>query len=62
MATKQGAGMSSEDVPNVRDPEWVEQLYRLPVDASVGKELFPVMATLLAHVLFVDAAIQGRKT
>ena len=51
-----------EDLPVVRDPELLEQLYRVPVDATIGKELFPVMAALLAHVLFVDGKIQGRQT
>ncbi len=47
-----------EDLPIVHDPGLVEQLYRVPVDASIGKELFPVMAALLAHVLFVDGKIR----
>jgi type III secretion system FlhB-like substrate exporter len=38
----------------VRDPQLVEQLYRLPVDASVGRDLFTVMAALLAHVMRLD--------
>ena len=48
------AAQAREDLPVVRDPTLVEQLYRVPIDASVGKELFPVMAVLLAHVLYVD--------
>ena len=41
-------------VPVVRDPALVNQLYRVPMNTAVGRELFPVMATLLAHVLNVD--------
>ncbi len=42
------------DVHVFRDPALVEQLYRVPIDAAVGRELFAVMAGLLAHVLMVD--------
>lgn len=60
-----GAGESAEAVldqarrmpdgpPVVRDAALVDQLYRIPVDGDVGRELFPVMATLLAHVLQLD--------
>lgn len=38
----------------VRDAGLVEQLYRIPIDAPIGRELFPVMATLLAHVVQLD--------
>jgi flagellar biosynthesis protein len=40
--------------PVVRDAALVDQLYRIPVDGDVGRELFPVMATLLAHVIRLD--------
>lgn len=43
-----------DDVPVVHDPELVKQLYRIPMDRPIGRELFPVMAVLLAHVLRVD--------
>jgi len=42
------------DVPIVRDPDLVKQLYRVPLDAPIGRELFAVMATLLAHVIQFD--------
>lgn len=45
---------SREDVQIVRDPELVSQLYRVPMDTPIGRELFPVMAVLLAHVLRID--------
>ncbi len=38
----------------VRDAGLVDQLYRIPIDAPIGRELFPVMATLLAHLVTVD--------
>lgn len=47
--------------PVVRDPALVDQLYRVPVDAAVGKELFPVMAALLAHVLLLDRKAASRQ-
>lgn len=43
-----------EPPPVVRDAALVDQLYRIPVDGAVGRELFPVMATLLAHVVQLD--------
>ena len=42
------------EVAVVSDPELVEQLYRLPVDAPVGRDLFTAMAALLAHVMRLD--------
>jgi type III secretion system FlhB-like substrate exporter len=49
------AARSGADAPAVvRDAALVEQLYRIPIDGNVGRELFPVMATLLAHVLELD--------
>jgi type III secretion system FlhB-like substrate exporter len=43
-----------DDLPIVRDPGLVNQLYRVPLDQPIGRELFPVMAVLLAHVLRLD--------
>ena len=42
------------DVPVVKDPQLVRELYRVPLDTPIGRELFPVMAALLAHVLRID--------
>jgi type III secretion system FlhB-like substrate exporter len=43
-----------DDLPVVHAPALTEQLYRTPLDAPVAKELFPVMAALLAYVLHTD--------
>ena len=49
------AARASADGPKiVRDAALVDQLYRIPIDAPIGRELFPVMATLLAHVVTLD--------
>ena len=60
-----GAGEAAEavldqaiDIPIVRDPELVAQLYRVPIDSAIGRDLFPVMAALLAHVLHIDGRRQ----
>ena len=37
---------------NPEDP--AEQPYRVPSDAPIGRELFPVMAVLLGQVLDLD--------
>jgi type III secretion system FlhB-like substrate exporter len=43
--------------PVVRNPSLVDALYRLPVDAQIGPELFHAVAAFLAHVLSVDAKL-----
>ena len=57
-AVLDAARQASEAPPIVRDSALVDQLYRIPIDAPVGRELFPVMATLLAHVVQLDRAFQ----
>jgi type III secretion system FlhB-like substrate exporter len=42
----------------VRNDALLEQLYKLPLEAQIGAELFRVVAVLLAHVLTVDAAMK----
>jgi type III secretion system FlhB-like substrate exporter len=49
------------DVPIVRDPALVQALYRVPMDAPVSRELFPVMAALIVHVLNVDSVQRGEQ-
>jgi type III secretion system FlhB-like substrate exporter len=46
--------VTRDDLTIVRDPALVNQLYRVPMDRPIGRELFPVMAVLLAHVLRLD--------
>jgi flagellar biosynthesis protein len=38
----------------VRDAALADQLYRLPMDAPIGPELFDLVATLLAHVFMLE--------
>jgi hypothetical protein len=64
--------MSNERVsenPMVRDAALAEQLYRVPIDAPIGREpgrptgqLFPVMAVLLAQVLDLDQTTKESST
>lgn len=49
-----------EGLPVVRDATLVEQLYRVPIDRAIDRELFPVMAALLAHMLHIDRNRKGR--
>lgn len=51
-----------ESPPVVRDAALVDQLYRIPVDGNVGRELFPVMATLLAHVIQLDRHLTDKRS
>ncbi len=48
--------------PIVHDAALVDQLYRIPIDGEVGRALFPVMATLLAHVVQLDRHLQEKLT
>lgn len=47
------------EIPIVHDPALVQALYRVPMDAPIGRELFPVMAALIAHILNVDSSHSG---
>lgn len=38
----------------VRNKELVEQLYRLPTDASITPELYELVALVMAHVFSID--------
>lgn len=44
----------AEEVMVIKDPELVRDLYRVPIDSPVGRELFPLMAAVLAHVIQLD--------
>jgi flagellar biosynthesis protein len=46
------------DQPVVRDPQLVEQLYKLPIDARIGPELFQLVATLLVHVFAIEEKVR----
>ena len=47
--------LQAANIPVVKDPALLQALYRVPVDHPIGRELFPVMAALIAHVLSVAA-------
>jgi len=63
-----GAGQMAEEIlkrrdwlhqqPVVRDPELVNQLYKLPIDARIGPELFQLVATLLMHVFAIEEKLK----
>lgn len=65
-----GSGRIAEEIlrkrPLVNGPAVVEnaelarQLYRLPIDADIGPELFQLVATLLAHVFAVEEKVKRR--
>jgi flagellar biosynthesis protein len=65
-----GSGKIAEEIlrkrPLVNGPAVVEnaelaaQLYRLPIDAEIGPELFHLVATLLAHVFAVEEKLKRR--
>jgi flagellar biosynthesis protein len=44
----------------VQDRKLVEQLYRLPMDAEIGPDLYEVVAILLVHVFSVAQKLQER--
>ena len=59
-----GIGEGAEEILRCRHPvhgprvikndALVERLYRLPIDAEIGKELYHVVAILLAHIFLVE--------
>jgi type III secretion system FlhB-like substrate exporter len=59
-AVLEAARRGADPPPVVRDAALVDQLYRIPIDGDVGRELFPVMATLLAHVVQLDRHMEDK--
>jgi len=65
-----GSGPAAEEIlrrqdaagspPIVQDGALATQLYRLPMDAAIGPELFELVAALLAHVFSLEQRIEGR--
>ncbi len=63
-----GSGKAAEEIVRrsergagptvVQDAALVEQLYRLPVDARIGPELFHLVAALLAHVFTIEQKLK----
>lgn len=45
----------------VKDKKLAEQLYRLPIDAEIGRDLFELVAILLVHVYSLDSRLKHRK-
>ena len=45
----------------VKDEALLKQLYKLPIDAEIGPELFHLVAILLAHVFAVEEKLRGKK-
>jgi len=43
----------------VKDEKLLEMLYRLPIDAEIGPDLFHLVAALLTHVFAVEAKTKG---
>jgi flagellar biosynthesis protein len=45
----------------VRNEALLQSLYRLPLDAQIGPELFHVVAVILAHVLALEAQLKTER-
>jgi len=43
-----------------KDEGLVDRLYRLPVDAPIGADLFRAVAIVLAHLLAIEASVNER--
>lgn len=66
-----GSGKMAEAILRQRDPndgpmlikdaQLLEQLYRLPMDAQIGAELFHLVAALLAHVFAVEEKMKEER-
>jgi len=42
-------------VPVVENKKLVDELYKLPIDADIGAELFGLVAALLVHVYAIES-------
>ncbi len=66
-----GAGPLAEEVLRRRNPrtgpqvvknsELLDQLYRLPIDAEIGPDLYHLVAMLLAHVFAIEEKLKKEK-
>lgn len=45
--------------PVVKNERLVKELYRLPIDAQIGPELFELVAALLVHVYAIEGKLKG---
>lgn len=48
--------------PVVKDKKLMQQLYRLPIDAEIGPELYEVVAVLLVHVFAIEEQLRGSES
>ena len=46
----------------VRDEALLKKLYRLPMDAEIGPELFQLVAILLAHVFSINGKMETKQS
>lgn len=59
-----GAGKTADSVleynrrvvqlPVFKDEKLIDELYKLPVDAEIGEELFHLVASILVHVFSIE--------
>lgn len=67
-----GSGRLADDIirqrdaingpPVVRNEKLAKELFRLPVDAEIGPELFELVAILLVHVFAVEEKMKQERT
>lgn len=67
-----GSGDMAEEMLRRRDPvdgpaviqdeQLLNQLYRLPMDAPIGPELFHLVAALLAHVYLIEREMKEKQS
>lgn len=48
--------------PVIKDEGLLKKLYRLPLDAEIGPELYHLVAILLAHVFALEEKMKGEKS
>lgn len=47
--------------PVIKDKQLLDKLYRLPMDAEIGPDLFHLVAILLAHVFAIEEKMKESK-
>jgi flagellar biosynthesis protein len=45
----------------VEDKQLLQQLFELPIDAPIGKELYEVIAILLIHIYGIDSSMTSEQ-
>lgn len=52
----------SVNLPVLKNEKLVNELYKLPIDAEIGEDLFHLVASILVHVFAIEGKISEERT